>query len=152
MTRGTKMVKQMLLHTCSSLTMLSRVTFVIVPSWPKLVNSLPNILHFTLITGQKVEQTPFIAIKSVISYVSLSSHSTGKGWCLINIYTDLTLFSTTLIGSYDSFGCVKFTSWTSMFNETFREIILSSLGLIKHVYVVINLLLYEHYVTHKVLK
>ena len=31
-TGGIKMVKQMLLHTCSSLTMLSRVTFITVPS------------------------------------------------------------------------------------------------------------------------
>ena len=55
MARVTKMVKQMLLHTCSSLTMLSRVTFMIVPSWQELANSLPNILHSTLILGQKVD-------------------------------------------------------------------------------------------------
>ena len=78
MTRGAKMVKQMLLHTCSSLNMLSQVTFVTVPSLPELANSLPNILHFTLITGQKVDQTFFITIKSVIDYVSLSCQSTGK--------------------------------------------------------------------------
>ena len=76
-------------HTYSSLTMLARVTFVIVPSWPKLVTSRSNILDYTLITGQKLEQTFFIAIKSVICYVSLSSQSTAKSWCLINIYTDL---------------------------------------------------------------
>ena len=55
MARVTRMVKQTLLHTCSSPTMLSKVTLVIVPSRPKLVNSLPNILHFTLITGQKID-------------------------------------------------------------------------------------------------
>ena len=70
------MVKQMLLRTCSSLTMLSTVTSVIVPSMPKLVNHLPNILHFTLITVQKVGKTCFITIRSVIYYVSLWSHST----------------------------------------------------------------------------
>ena len=109
MTRGTKLVKQMLLHACSSLTMLSQVTFVIVPSWPELVNSLADILHYTLITGQKVEQTSFISIKSVIYYVSLSSHNTDKSWCLTNIYADLTAFSTTHIGSYGSFCRIKFT-------------------------------------------
>ena len=53
----------MLLHTCSSLTMLFRITFVIVPSWLKLVNSLSKILHFTLIRGQKVDQTYFFSIR-----------------------------------------------------------------------------------------
>ena len=72
MIRGTKIVKQMLLHTCSSLTMLSRI-------------NLPNILHFTLITVQKVDQSFFIAIKSLIYYVSLSGHDTGKILCLINM-------------------------------------------------------------------
>ena len=61
MVRGTKMViKQMLLHTCSSLTVLSRVTFVVIPSRPELVNRLTNILHFTLITGQKIVQASFL--------------------------------------------------------------------------------------------
>ena len=102
------MVKQMFLHTCSSLTMLSKVTFVIVPSRPELVNSLPNILYFTLITGQKVNQTSLIIIKSVIYYLSLSCYSISKSWYLINIYVDLTTFSTTLIGSYGSFDRGKF--------------------------------------------
>ena len=44
----------------------------------KLINSLPNILYFTTITGQKVDQTSFIVIKSLIYYVSLSCHSGGK--------------------------------------------------------------------------
>ena len=105
------MLKQMFLHTFSSLTILSQITFVKVPSWTKLLNSLPNILHFTLITVQKIDQTYFIAIKSKTYYVSLSSHSAGKSWCLINIYTDLTAFSTTLIGSFDSFRRVKFSSY-----------------------------------------
>ena len=96
---------------CIHVSMLSGVTFVFVPSWPKLVNSLRNILHFTLITGQKVDQTSFIAIKSVICYASLSSHSTGKSWCFINIYTDLKAFSTTLIGSCGSFGRSKFSCY-----------------------------------------
>ena len=65
------MVKQMLLHTCNSLTMLSRITFVIVPSWPKLVNSLPNILHFTLITGQKVDQTSLLHIYIYVIYIHI---------------------------------------------------------------------------------
>ena len=92
MARGTKMVKQMFLYTCSSLTMLSRVTLVVISSTPELVNSLPYILHFTLVVGQKVDQTSFMTIKYVIYYVSLSFHSTGKSWCLINIYTNLTAF------------------------------------------------------------
>ena len=102
---------QMLWHTCCSLTMLSRVTFVIVPSWPEVVNSLPNILHFLLITGRKVDQTSFITIKSVIYYISLFCHSTCKSWCLINIYADLTAFPITLKGSYSSFGRIKFSSY-----------------------------------------
>ena len=53
-------IKQMLLHTCSSLTVLSRVTFVVIPSRPELVNRLTNILHFTLITGQKIDQASFL--------------------------------------------------------------------------------------------
>ena len=72
------MIKQMLLRTCSSLVMLSKVTFVFVPSRPELVNSLPKIVHFRLITGQKVTQTSFITIKSEICYVSLSRHRAGK--------------------------------------------------------------------------
>ena len=76
-----------------------------------MVKSLPNILHFTLIPGQKVDQTYSIAIKSKIYYVSLSSHSAGKSWCLINIYKDLKAFSTTFTGSYDSFRQVKFSSY-----------------------------------------
>ena len=72
------MIKQMLLRTCSSLVMLSKVTFVFVPSRPELVNSLPKIVHFRLITGQKVTQTSFIRIKSEIYYVSLSRHRAGK--------------------------------------------------------------------------
>ena len=75
----------MLLHTCSSLTMISTVIFVIVPFWPELVNSLPNVLHFALIAGQKVDQTSLITIKSLIYYVSLSFDSTGKSWCLITL-------------------------------------------------------------------
>ena len=105
------MIKQMLLHTCSSLVMFARVTFVFVPSRPELVNSLPKIVHFTLITGQKVNQTSFITIKSVIYNVSLSCHRAGKILCLINIYTDLTTFSTTLIGFIDFFGGVKFSTF-----------------------------------------
>ena len=77
MVRGTKMVEKMLLHTCSSLIIPSRVTFINVPSRPELVNCLPNILHFTLITGKEVDQAPFITIKSVIYYVSVSCNSTG---------------------------------------------------------------------------
>ena len=57
---------------------LSRVTFTIVPSRPELVNCLPNILHFTLITGKKVDQVPFITIKFVIYYVRVSCQSTGE--------------------------------------------------------------------------
>ena len=71
MARGTTMVRQMLLHTCSSLTMLFKVTFVIVPSGLELVNSLPNILHFILIAGQKIDQTSFITITCENYYVSL---------------------------------------------------------------------------------
>ena len=63
------MVKQMLLLTTSSLTLLSRVTFVIFLSRQKLVGSLPNAVHVTLITGRKVDQSSFITIKSVISNV-----------------------------------------------------------------------------------
>ena len=78
MARGTKLLNQMLLHTCSSLTMLSRVTSVIVLSRPELFTSLPNILHFSLIIGQKIDQTSFITIRAVIYNVSLSGQSTGK--------------------------------------------------------------------------
>ena len=43
MTRGAKMVKSMLLRTCSSLIMLSRITFITVSSRPELVNK-PGII------------------------------------------------------------------------------------------------------------
>ena len=66
MAGGKKVVKQMLLQTCS-LTVLSRITFVIIPSRPEQLNSLPNILHFTPITGQKVDQTSFITINLLLS-------------------------------------------------------------------------------------
>ena len=68
-TQRYRMVKQMLLLTSSSLTLLSRVTFVIFLSRQKLVGSLPNVVHVTLITGRKVDQSSFITIKSVISNV-----------------------------------------------------------------------------------
>ena len=53
MARGTKMVKQIFLHTCSFLAMLFRVTFEIFLSKLELA-----VLHFTIITNQKVIQIP----------------------------------------------------------------------------------------------
>ena len=67
MAKGTKVVKQIFFHKCSSLTMISRVTFIIVFFKAESVNFLPNLLHFIIITCQKVDQTFFITIKFVKS-------------------------------------------------------------------------------------
>ena len=71
-----------------------------------MVSGLSNILHFVLIRDQKIDQTSFITIESAIYLASLSTYSMFP-----YSYTDLTMFSTTLIGSYGSFGRVKFSSY-----------------------------------------
>ena len=67
MAKGTKVVKQIFLHKCSSLTIISRVTFIIISFKAESVNFLPNLLHFIIITCQKAGQTFFITIKFVKS-------------------------------------------------------------------------------------
>ena len=46
--------------------MFFTVTIVITQSRQKLFNNLSNKIHFTFITGQKVDQTSFIIIKTVM--------------------------------------------------------------------------------------
>ena len=92
-------------YTTVRVTKMVKKLFIRVAFW----QCFPELLFHLDQNWSKASSNMFY-YKQTCDLLYKSCQSTGKKWCFINIFTDLTTFSTTSIRSYSFFRRVKFSS------------------------------------------